>query len=121
RTSGYHGHITFNDGVMIGILNVLQDAADGAEHWQWLDDERRTKARSAVERGVECILKCQITVGGVRKGWCQQHDPETFAATSARSFELASVCPQDTTEIVQFLERLESPSPEVRGAVESAK
>lgn len=121
RTSGYHGHITFNDGVMIGILHVLQDAADGAEHWQWLDGERRAKARAAVARGIECILKCQITAGGVRKGWCQQHDPETFAATSARSFELASVCPQETTAIIQFLERQQSPTPEVLAAIESAK
>ncbi len=120
RTKGYHGYITFNDGVMIGILNVLQDAAEGTPHWQWLDDERRARARLAVARGVECILKCQITAGGVRKGWCQQHDPTTFAPQSARTFELASVCPQDTAEIVEFLRRLPARSPEVNGAIDTA-
>ncbi len=28
--SGFAGHITFNDGVMIGVLDVLKDAGDGA-------------------------------------------------------------------------------------------
>ena len=28
KPNGYHAHITFNDGVTIGILNVLKDAAD---------------------------------------------------------------------------------------------
>ncbi len=121
RTKGYHGHITFNDGAMIGILNVLQDAADGAEHWQWLDDQRRSQARAAIERAVECILRCQIVVNGEPKGWCQQHDPISFAPVSARTFELVSVCPQDTTEIVEFLKRLENPSPEALAAIESAQ
>jgi PelA/Pel-15E family pectate lyase len=117
---GYHGHITFNDGVMIGILNVLKDAADGAPQWVWLDEGRRAKAQAAVERGVDCILKCQIRVGDDVKGWCQQHDAKSFAPASARAFELASVCPQETAEILRFLMRLESPSPEVVAAVNDA-
>lgn len=101
--SGYHGHITFNDGAMIGVLRVLKDSADGQPHFAWLDAARREKAQDAVRRGVACILKCQIRVDGQLTGWCQQHDRETYAATSARTFELASICPQDTTEIVRFL------------------
>jgi PelA/Pel-15E family pectate lyase len=104
--SGYSAHITFNDGVMIGILNVLKDAADAEPHWDWLDDERRQRARDAVERGVECILRCQIESHGVRTGWCQQHERATCAAAPARTFELVSICPQETTEIVRFLMRL---------------
>jgi PelA/Pel-15E family pectate lyase len=121
RTSGYHGHITFNDGAMIGILNVLQDAATGAEQWKWLDDMRRSQAKDAVARGVDCILKCQIVVDGTPTGWCQQHDAETFAPTSARTFELASVCPQDTAQIIEFIERLENPSPKVLAASKTAR
>jgi hypothetical protein len=33
----YAAHITFNDGVTIGILNVLKDAGDDMPHWKWLD------------------------------------------------------------------------------------
>jgi len=120
NSKGYSGHITFNDGVLIGIANVLKDAADGLPHWSWLDAQRRQKSRQAVDRGVECILKCQIRVAGQQTGWCQQHDAETFEAASARTFELASICPQETTEIMRFLMRLEAPSKEVTSAVNAA-
>ena len=118
--SGYAAHITFNDGVMIGILNVLKDAGDGLPHWKWLDADRRHKAQQAVARGIECILKCQIQAGGIRTGWCQQHDAKTYEAASARTFELASCCPQDTTEIVRFLMRIDSPDHRVINAIEDA-
>ena len=116
----FHAHITFNDHVMIGILNVLQDAADRRPHFAWLDETRRGQAADAVHRGIECILRCQIMVDGKRTGWCQQHDETTFEARPARSFELASICPQDTTEIARFLMRQPSPNAEVRTAVTSA-
>lgn len=120
NASGYGAHITFNDGVMIGILHVLKDAADGAPHWAWLDAQRRQQAAQAVQRGIECVLKCQIQVDGTRTGWCQQHDENNFAAASARTFELASVCPQETTEIVRFLMRLQEPDVRVVNAVNAA-
>lgn len=120
RMSGYAAHITFNDGVMTGILNVLRDAADGAGHWRWLDSARRQKAQLAVARGIDCILMCQIRAAGVRTGWCQQHDGKTFQATSARTFELASCCPQETTAIVRLLMRVDSPTTELQSAIEDA-
>ncbi len=118
--TGYAAHITFNDGVMIGILNVLADIAEGERHWKWLDDARRQRAGQAVERGKACILKCQIHTGDLATGWCQQHDEQTYQAASARTFELASCCPQETTEIVRFLMRDEQPSAEVVAAIEAA-
>lgn len=116
----YSAHITFNDGVMIGILEVFKDAVDGEPQWSWLDDARRQSAGRAIDRAIECILKCQIEVNGVRTGWCQQHDEKTYEAASARSFELASICPQDTTEILRFLMRIEQPTPEVVDSIERA-
>jgi PelA/Pel-15E family pectate lyase len=118
--SGYAAHITINDGVMIGILNVLKDAGDGLPHWTWLDASRRQNARQAVARGIECVLKCQIHARGIRTGWCQQHDEKTYEAASARTFELASCCPQETTEIMRFLMRSEAPSERIVGAVDAA-
>ena len=58
--------------------------------------------------------------GGKGTGWCQQHDPETLEAAPARSFELASICPQETTAIVRFLMRLPSPNEQVVQAIEDA-
>lgn len=116
----FHAHITFNDYVMIGILHVLKDAAEGAPHFAWLDEVRRERAREAVQRGVACILRCQIRVDGRLTGWCQQHDEVTYEARPARSFELASICPQDTTEIVRFLMQLRAPTAAVGPAVDAA-
>ena len=52
-----------------------------------------TRARTAVAKGIACVLRCQIRVGDVLTGWCQQHDEKTFEAVGARTFELASICP----------------------------
>ena len=72
KPKDFHAHITFNDYVMIGCLHVLKDAADAEPAFGWLDAGRREKARDAVKRGIECILKCQIRVDGQLTGWCQQ-------------------------------------------------
>ena len=120
RPKDYHAHITFNDGAMIGCLHVLKDAADGEPSFVWLDAVRRERARDTVRRGVECILKCQIRVDGDLTGWCQQHDERTYEARPARTFELASICPQDTTEILRFLMRFGKPNAKVVQAMDSA-
>jgi PelA/Pel-15E family pectate lyase len=120
NTKGIAGHITFNDGVMIGCLSVLKAAADRQRHLAWLDDARRERARGAVERGIACLLRCQVRVGDALTGWGQQHDAKTFATTSARTFELACLSPADTTEIAQFLMALEKPSADVVRAVDGA-
>jgi PelA/Pel-15E family pectate lyase len=117
---GFAAQITFNDGVMMGCLNVLKDAGDGLPHWAWLDGARREQARQAVSRGTECVLKCQNRVGDRLTGWCQQHDAKTFEAVSARTFELASNCPQETTAIARFLMRMESPDERIVVAVDRA-
>jgi PelA/Pel-15E family pectate lyase len=119
NTKGIAGLITFNDGVMMGCLEVLKAAAEGEKHFHWLDAARRERARDAVRRGVECVLRGQIRVGQTLTGWGQQHDPKTFETTGARTFELACTSPADTTEIARFLMRLER-TPEITRAVESA-
>lgn len=112
--------ITFNDGVMIGILSVLKDAADGAAHFAWLEEPWRRRAAAAVERGTTCLVKMQIMAEGRRTGWGQQHDEKTLATVGARTFEMPCISPADTTEVVAFMMRLAKPSPEVVGAIEAA-
>ena len=120
KAKDFHAYITFNDYVMIGCLNVLQDAAEGTPHFAWLDAARRERARDAVRRGVDCILKCQISVNGTLTGWCQQHDEKTFAPRPARTFELASICPQDTTYILRLMMRVKEPSEQMVRSVDAA-
>ncbi len=112
--------ITLNDGVMMGILNVLKDAADGAPHFAWLDAAVRARAAEAVARGTACLLQMQVRAGGTPTGWGQQHDETTLETVGARTFELPCVSPADTTEVVRFLMRDARPSPEIARAVDAA-
>src|SRR4051794_15404850 len=57
--TGYDRHITFNDGTMVNILQFLRDVA-GADDFAFIDSDRRTAARGAFDRGIACILACQI-------------------------------------------------------------
>jgi PelA/Pel-15E family pectate lyase len=120
RPSNYHAHITFNDGVMIGILDVLQDASERKPHFAWLDESRRKSAAHAVRMGIDCILHCQIVMDGIPTGWCQQHDEYTLEASSARTFELASICPQETADVVRFLMRQQKPDAKLLAATDAA-
>ncbi len=112
--------ITLNDGVMIGILNVLQDAAERRPAFAWLDDGLRAACAAAAVRCTACLLRMQVAADGRKTGWGQQHDETTLATVGARTFEPACVSPADTTEAVRFLMRLPQPGPEVVAAVEAA-
>ena len=120
KPTGYHKRITFNDGAMIGVMKLLRDVAATKTQYAFVDEARRAKAASAVERGIECILKTQVIVDGRRTVWSAQHDEATFAPAPARTFELASLSGGESVEIVRFLMSIKKPSPEVIDAVESA-
>lgn len=110
--------ITFNDGVMTGIMTLLLDIREGAPRFNWLDEARRKAATQSLDRAIDCALNCQIEVAGIKTGWCQQHDHETFAPVKARSYELASICAPETDDVLRFLMRLPSPDARVRDAVD---
>lgn len=112
--------ITFNDGVMMGVLNVLKDAADGAPHFAWLAPAQRARCVEAVARGTACLLKMQIKDAAGPTGWGQQHDEQTLETVGARTFELPCVSPADTVEVVRFFMRHATPSPGMLRAADAA-
>ena len=116
----YSRDITFNDGAMIGVMSVLREVARKEPHYAFVDEARRKKAQTAVAKGIDCILKCQIVVAGRRTAWCQQHDEKTFAPRPARSFEPVAICGGESVGIVEFLMSIEKPSPQVIEAVQAA-
>ena len=118
--SGYSKHITFNDGTMIGVLNLLRDVAKKKPPYTFVNEDRRRRAEAAVPKGVECILKCQIVVNGRKTAWCAQHDEKTFVPRKARSYELASISGAESVGIVRFLMSIERPGPEIIEAVQGA-
>lgn len=117
---GYYTHITFNDDAMVNAMEVLRDVSRQRPPFVGIDSRRRTRAAKAVEKGIACILRCQITVDGVKTAWCAQHDETTFAPAPARKYEHASLSGLETVGILRFFMEEDVPSPEVILAVHAA-
>jgi PelA/Pel-15E family pectate lyase len=117
---GYSKYITFNDGAMIGAMSVLRDIASEKPQYAFVGEDRRRRAEKAVQKGIECILNCQIVVDGKKTAWCAQHDEKTFAPRKARSYELPSISGAESVGIVGFLMSIDNPAPEIIEAVQSA-
>jgi PelA/Pel-15E family pectate lyase len=71
--NGYHRHITFNDGTMVHLMDLLREIANDSAY-DFVDSEKRNAVRKAFDAGIACILKCQIRVDGKLTVWCAQHD-----------------------------------------------
>ena len=117
---GYYTHITYNDDAMVGVLELLRDIAKKKAPYAFADAALRVRASTAVERGIECILKTQVVVEGKLTVWCAQHDEVTFKPAAARAFEPVSLSGLESAGIVRFLMKIEHPSQRVIDAIESA-
>lgn len=117
---GYSRHITLNDDAMVGALNTLLEIVKKKPLFAFADEDRRQRARAAIDKGIECILQCQVIVAGKRTAWCAQHDEKTFEPRPARSYEKASLSGNESVGVVKFLMRIDRPSPEIIEAVQSA-
>ena len=117
---GYHDAVTFNDGAIIHVLELLKDVAEGAAGFFWMPLRARTAAAASLQRGIECILRAQIVVDGRRTVWCQQHDALTLRPTSARNYEMPSQSGSESADIMVFLMRLPKPDPKTVAAVHAA-
>lgn len=115
----YHRYITFNDNAMVRLMEFLREAYT-ADLYEFLGADRRKAARRAFDRGVECILKCQVKAGDKLTAWCAQHDEKDYRPRPGRTFELVSLSGAESVGIVRLLMSLEAPSPEVVRAVEGA-
>jgi PelA/Pel-15E family pectate lyase len=117
---GYYSHITYNDDAMIGAMKLLDDVSRMQADVAFVDEQRCGLARRAVEKGVECILRCQMRVDGQLTAWCAQHDEHDFTPAPARSYELASLSGEECVGIVEFLMTRENSSDKIKNSVQSA-
>ena len=115
----YHRYITFNDDAMVRLMGFLREVSR-EKAYDFVDAARRDAARQSFERGVACILKCQIKVGGKLTVWCAQHDEKDYSPRPARKFEPASLSGSESVGITRLLMSLDNPGPEVVNAVQSA-
>lgn len=117
---GYYSRITYNDDAMVNALELLRDVATSRPPFGFVDGARRDKARNAVERGIDVILKTQVRQEGKPTAWCAQHDEVTLAPAWARAYEPPSLSGNESVGIVRFLMGIETPSPHVVAAIEAA-
>src|SRR5690606_15588133 len=66
KSGGWRGSdvdaITFNDGVMVGVMKLLRRVSEETEAYNWVDDSVRASASTAFDRAIACTLHCQIVV-----------------------------------------------------------
>ena len=135
KVEDYSSQITFNDNAMVNALKMLRDVAMDAERFRCMGVEKSMKKKclEAYNRGLQCVLDCQIRVdesgkvleygteawrSGRRTVWCSQHDKETLAPVKARAYELPSYTGNgETCGILNLLMDVENPSEEVKEAV----
>jgi PelA/Pel-15E family pectate lyase len=106
-SSIYRKHITYNDNAMTRALDILKDISISKSPFEKVGVAYREKAKQAVEKGIDCILKTQIIVNGEPTIWCAQHHYQTLEPIKARAFELASFSGSESVGIIEFLMKID--------------
>ena len=133
----YSSQITFNDNATVNVLKLLNEVANDSASFKnmAIDKGTKKKCQAAYDKGIQCILDCQIRVDGSgkvlehgteawkqgkRTVWCQQHDKKTLTPVMGRSYELPSYTGHgETVEILELLMNVSNPSADVKEAVKS--
>lgn len=116
---GYHDNVTFNDGAIDRIMYLLQAVKAGEPRFRFVPAALREQLTAAFDRGVACILRCQVEIDGRKTAWCAQHDPLTLEPAAARAYEPASLSGIESGGILRFLMSIPRPSAEVIAAIEA--
>lgn len=118
---GYSDNITFNDDLMVNLLRLLKDVYQKQNDFiSIVEEETIQKARTIFDKGVDCILKCQIVDDGIKTFWCAQHDPTTLDPAVGRPHEFPSFSGMEGSEVLEFLMEIENPTTEIKEAVVAA-
>ena len=118
--TNYSRCITYNDGVMEGIMELLKDIMEAKPQYAFIDNVYREKMKISFNKGLDCIVKTQINDAGKPTAWCQQYDEVTLKPAWARKFEPASICNKESSDLVLFLMRLDHPKKEIIDAIQNA-
>ena len=118
----YQDYITFNDDLMTNVMRMLRDIYEAQGIFAGIADEQdRARCRRAFDRGLQCIIDCQIPDGKGRSIWCAQHDTVApYYATEGRPHELPSYSGSESATLLSFLMSVEQPSKELKNCIEQA-
>lgn len=137
---GYFANITYNDGAMPSVLDVIYALTNDSalldsslcEDLDWArqaikDGNKYTaefaisedKLQKAWDDGLKFTLDAQVEIDGVTTGWAQQYDAKADKPTPTlgRAYELPSVSPSESNAILEVLTNIKNPSQEVKNAV----
>lgn len=118
---GYSDHITYNDNAMLNVMNTLRAIySQSSEYSIPVEEPRLSQAKTAFDKGIDCILNTQYVQNGKLTAWCAQHHYLTLQPVMARSYELASLSGYESKAIAQMLMSIENPSFEIRRAIYAA-
>jgi PelA/Pel-15E family pectate lyase len=125
---GYHDAVTINDDAVTESVEVLTRVGDGknvsleggsTESYGFVPAAIRLAAKAAAAKGLACILRAQVRVGGKLTVWAQQYDPLTLEPVAARNFEPAALSSGESASVMQYLMGLPRPSADVVRAVDA--
>lgn len=115
----YRKQVTYNDNAMINALTVLYNVAEGKNDFDVVDSSLKEKAKSAVQKGIQCILKTQVLQKGTPSIWADQYNEITLQPDKARAFEPISLATGESVNIVKFL-MMQTATPEIQNSIKSA-
>ncbi|OZY87049.1 pectate lyase [Cellvibrio mixtus] len=117
---GYHNYITYNDSLMVNLMFLLRDVANGEGNYTFVSKEQRALAQRSLDKAIQCALNTQVLINGQPTVWGAQHDPITLMPAQARAYEMASLTSAESVWMVEFFMGLENPSADVINAVHGA-
>ncbi len=117
--NNYGRHITFNDDAMTEVCRLMRDVGERDPDFRFLHDDLRARCAAAYQRGIDCILKCQIVQHGVPTAWAQQHDEVTLKPAGGRTYELPSISGRESEDIVRLLMEIDKPDERVKRAIDA--
>ena len=97
---------------MTRLMMLLHDVTT-THDFDFLDANRMAALKQSFQKGIQCILKCQIVVNGKLTVWCAQHDDKDLRPQHGRTYELVSLSGAESSGVMDLLMSLDNPSPEV--------
>lgn len=121
KSSSYELQISYNDNAMINVLKLIKKISEKTSPFEYVDDLTAQKAKTKLNKGIDCIIKTQIKQNGKLTTWSQHYDKNTLKPCKGRMYELPAINGgEESTNIVLFLMSLDNPSQEVKNSVEGA-
>ncbi|SIS30452.1 pectate lyase, PelA/Pel-15E family [Chryseobacterium shigense] len=119
NTGLYRKQVTYNDNAMINALTVLYNVAEGKTDFDVVDSKLKEKSKTALQKGIQCILKTQVLQKGSPSIWADQYNEITLQPDKARAFEPISLATGESVAIIRFL-MVQPATPEIQKSVNAA-